>query len=140
MVVRVPVHINFIFLNLSILKLIFFKVSSAISDMKIYIMENQTTDPLLFGYAFVADKPNPFHEKNRCNIFWIFCTVISPLSLFLHCQNVVKNYIFCDLQHQQYLCGEPGQGWGLWGHLLTPPIGSWSLYVPMLKSHATSAK
>ena len=41
----------------------------AINDMKNYILENQTSDPLLLGYAFAGgDKPNPYHEKRRCDI------------------------------------------------------------------------
>jgi len=43
------------------------KVSKALNDIKNYIMENQTTDRLLLGFAG-NDKSNPYREKTSCDI------------------------------------------------------------------------
>ena len=44
-----------------------FQVSKALNDIKNYIMENQTTDRLLLGFAG-NDKSNPYREKTSCDI------------------------------------------------------------------------
>ena len=44
--------------------------------MKNYIMESQTSDPLLLRYAFAgSDEPNPFREKSQV-IFYNFFEIL----------------------------------------------------------------
>jgi len=44
-------------------------VSQALSDIQKYVMDKQSEDYLLIGFA--NNKQNPYREKSSCEILWL---------------------------------------------------------------------